>query len=381
MESDGPEIGQQENNIDESFSGNRILADVIKSGLYRRADAEGNLLAGSEERIKDINALRKIVEAQRSKVAVDYSADRELPEESELNNRARDLLTEGVDRLIREEIITDYMVKLCTKWFDTKDLSVVKNGRAGQHVVPEDDTEFPSGEERPRIIIPERLISNKMNHYEDIARKAGILISEDDLLDLALESIALHEWSHALERAISIKGLQGMRQLPGFDGERDDYDAHFARYDLVFANAPEKPIIMPTTEGIERDAFSERFASGFEFTDTLIALRNKGIGEEDAKKFIDIILAQKHAHLREFNGIRNASGFGDLEFEIMCFDINEVARKNNIQSNVIMPWAGLGYYSPYQGDELREMLSDSAKTLNDPERLQGMIDKRQNPIA
>ena len=366
-----------------SFSGNRILNRVIRQGLWREKDENGDYLRDVTARIVNKDAVIKLTREELDKREVDYDADRVLPAVEVLTEKARILVTDGTNDFIIDGILTHDAVELASRWTRSKDIQVSEDGEGAVNLTTfdVDNTTFPvDDEKRPLIIISRKSIINKINHYKDVSNKVKIEISDEDLLALSIRAIVIHEWAHSLETAIGIDYYQKVIKDEHYDDERDGWDALRSRFKVIWnqAKSISNPTLSNSSAQIESEAHGERFASGFEFETTRTALRKLGVKPEDADRFVGYILEDRLKRLSEFTQIRNSSGLEDKQLQTLCEDVNSVARETENTTVITKLFSGLGYNAPYLADQLKQMVHGSMDVLKDPKKIYGTLQQEKS---
>lgn len=363
---------QAEGNITPEFSNsaNRIVARVIKEGLW-------------QEKITNPLRLAKIAEEERFKRPVDFDKKEiSLDDTKSIEASARALFTDGVQNLVDEGIITPKMQSLTERLVQPEDISIPDGGEGGVNFVSldTDDTVFPdSHEKKHKILLSKNIINNKYNILKDAAQKTGVSLPPESILKLAIGSAVLHEWSHSLERAIGIDYYQKLTHDSYYNDAEDGWKALSSRHNVVWYEAKKvsASAIDIKNPKMEAEIHRERFATGFEFENTREMLLKEGVPSHTAEQMVGSILSSRLEKLDEFKRIRASSNFSDNTLHVMLTDINSAAKEQGLGNVVTTPWSGFGYDAPYSKNELTEMLSQAFEKLETPQARKSILDEEK----
>lgn len=339
--------------------GYRILSRVVSEGLWKRNNDKGEKLFETNERITNKERVVQIADEEIKKIEPKIKF--EIPVYDELNQIAHKAVDNFINYCLKINLLNKDVVNLTGKLTLSSDIEIVEmKFKGGLNIdLRYDKSTFPKqDEERPRLLINESIVQGRMNKFLRLDES----LSEEKLLELAVGSVAIHEWSHSIESAMAIQFIEIGRSSRDYDEKEDYFKVDNGGHGIIFNFA--KNLAKPAFDNFQdyRDfnlvgMHLERFATGFEIIG-FESMGNKNIQEK--------ILEQRKTKLEEFKRLRQELNIIDFDLTYLAMDVKTVIKEASLESDDIPSiWQDLGYLTPYSREELKEMVDLSYKRLLD----------------
>src|SRR3989344_7977056 len=178
--------------------GYRILARVVSENLWKRNNDKGEKLFETNERITNKERVVQIADEELRKVESEIKFD--IPSYDELNKIAHRAVENFINYCLEIDLLNKDVINLTSKLTVPSDIEIVEmKFKGGLNIdMRYDKSTFPKqNEERPKLLINESIVQGRMFKFS----KLGESLDVEGLLELAVGSVAIHEWSHSIESA------------------------------------------------------------------------------------------------------------------------------------------------------------------------------------
>lgn len=357
----GSPEAREESNL--TFPGYRFAAEVAREKLWRNKDEKGNVLVNQKDRIVDEE---RIVEIAKKELP-ESNEDVALPEHEILQQEAIKGVHEYISNAIKIGMLSPEVIALTNRMNLPEDIRIIGEGDRGINIDRRyDSSQFPEDGHRPDIILTPSIIKNRVEHYAHISSELNLGLSMEQIRRVAIGAVAVHEWSHSLERALKTDYEGKIRRLGEYDPKKDLLTASGLAQKIVFREAAD--ITLSPVAGLEERnvgfAHTEQFATGFELDATRVALEHTGISVENANLFVEKLESARAKRLVEFRKLYQNLGMSNREMESFFFDMAAVLKRNQIDISYIPDlWKGLGYLQGYNTAALEVMVKRAYERL------------------
>lgn len=365
------------------FSGNIVAAEAVTKGYWKGMDESGYHNFKDEERILNRVGIKESLR-KRAQVLESSQAQHEtvnLPPTQELSKKAQQLTAAFIESTQLEGWLPEEALKLVARFTRPDEIYVYSDEKIGHGGGLNLDRryntdEFPQDSDRPSITIAESIIRYETQSYLKIAKEVGLEMTPEQAIEIALGFIAVHEWSHSLERGLETKYSGILKSLPEYNDEKDYWMVMGLRNEFVYEQA--KQVSLPLISGLKQidasGAHIEQFATGFQDEAVKFVAKRQGFTEEQAQKFVGVVNQERKERLDDFIKVRDllrATGLDDFSIWKLFIDVKDIARDENLDKTMYIPylWKDLGYLRGYTKEQLSSMVTKSVEIISDADKV------------
>ncbi len=367
------------------FAGYRILARIIEEGLWQCRDKNNRYIYDADKRITNNGRLLEIakgeIEARTNTRPPPQEFD--LPPLETLKATTQKNIEQFISEAKAEDIVSDSVIALTDRLTRPSDIRVVDEGHGGLNFDSRwDSGKFPEEHEpRPEVTLSTSIIRNRMDNYSNAAKELGINLTQEQLMNAAISAVAVHEWSHSLERALETQYLTIARNLPEYDDKQDYWQTIGLASNVIYRGAEKiaVPMLAHTKPQYAEIMHIERFATGFEFEATRISLVATGVSIEDAERFVAKLSRTRNERLEDFKSLRASLQMSDLNLESFMNDTRIALRQAGLnQSYIPGSLEEIGYLDGYSRPQLASMIRHAQAEVSDVQGIKTAVVNTRN---
>ncbi len=367
------------------FAGYRILAKIRQEGLWQSRDENGRYIYDADKRITDTGRLLEIARGEIETREHTRQAPREfdLPPLETLKTTTQKKIEQFIAVAKAEGIVSDNVVALTDRLTRPSDVRVVDEGTGGLNFDSRwDSGKFPEDHEpHPEVTLSTSIIKNRMENYANTARELGINFTEEQLMNAAISAVAVHEWSHSLERSLETQYLTIARNLPEYDDKQDYWQTMGLASHVIYRGAEmvTEPLLDNAKSQDAEIMHRERFATSFEFEATRVSLEATGVSKEDAGRFVSELHRGINERLEDFKGLRDSLQMSDLDLGSFMIDTRIALRDGGIDGGYVPgSLKEIGYLSTYNRPQLSSMIRHAEADVSDIQGIKTAVVNTRN---
>ena len=367
------------------FAGYRILARIQQEGLWQSRDENGRYIYDADKRITDTG---RLLEIARGEIEI-RERTRQTPREFDLPplETLKTTTQKNIEQFIAvakaEGIVSDSVVALTDRLTRPSDVRGVDEGTGGLNFDSRwDSGKFPEDHEpHPEVILSTSIIKNRMDNYANAAKELGINLTQEQLMNAAISAVAVHEWSHSLERSLETQYLTIARNLPEYDDKQDYWQTMGLASNVIYRGAEmvTEPLLDNTKPQDAEIMHTERFATSFEFEATRVSLEATGVSKEDAGRFVSELHRGRNERLEDFKGLRDSLQMSNLDLGSFMIDTWIALRDGGIDGGYIPgSFKEIGYLGAYNKPQLASMIRHAETDVSDVQGIKTAVVNTRN---